>query len=101
MEVKVLKRTEQELRLEVIGESHTLLNLIQRELVKDPEVEIGGYDVVHPLERPVRSVLYIRTRGAKRPEEALFQAIERARAENEEFAKELDDALGHFKGAEG
>ena len=63
MELKVLKRTDRELRLEVVGESHTLLNLLQKELVKDPDVEIGGYDVIHPLERPIRSVLYVRTRG--------------------------------------
>ena len=101
MEIRVLERTEKELRLEVVGESHTLLNLIQKELVRDPDVEIGGYDIVHPLERPIRSILYIRTRGARRPEEALFQAVERARAMNEEFAKEFDEALGRFKGAEG
>ena len=101
MEVRVLKRTEQELKLEVIGESHTLLNLIQKELVKDPDVDIGGYDVVHPLEKPIRSILYIRMRGAKRPEEALFEAIERARAANEEFAREFEGALARLKGAEG
>jgi len=101
LEVRVLKRTEQELKLEVIGESHTLLNLIQKELVKDPDVDIGGYDVVHPLEKPIRSILYIRMRGAKKPEEALFEAIERARATNEEFAKEFEEALGHSKGTEG
>ncbi len=96
MEVRVLRRTDRELRLEVVGESHTLLNLIQKELVRDPEVDIGGYDVVHPLERPIRSILHIRMRGAKRPEQALLEAIERARATNEEFSKELEAALGRF-----
>ncbi|HEW89922.1 MAG TPA: hypothetical protein ENG43_01085, partial [Candidatus Bathyarchaeota archaeon] len=51
MELKVLSRTDRELRLEIVGESHTLLNLLQKELVADPEVEVGGYDIVHPLER--------------------------------------------------
>jgi len=101
VELKVLKRTEQELRLEVVGESHTLLNLLQKELVKDPAVEIGGYDVIHPLERPIRSVLYVRTTGAKRPEEALLEAIERARKTNEEFAQKLQEALASFSGREG
>jgi len=93
LEIKVLKRTERELRLEVVGESHTLLNLLQKELIKDEEVELGGYDVVHPLERPVRSILYVRTKGGKSPEQALLEAVERARAINREFAGKFSRAL--------
>ncbi|RLI11240.1 DNA-directed RNA polymerase subunit L [Candidatus Bathyarchaeota archaeon] len=98
MELRVLKKTDRELRLEVVGESHTLLNLLQKELVKDPEVEIGGYDVVHPLERPIRSILYVRTRGRKKPEEALLEAVDRARRINREFGELFAKALRSFKG---
>ena len=101
MELRVLKRGENELRLEVIGESHTLLNLLQKELVRDPEVEIGGYDIVHPLERPIRAILYVRTRGGKRPEDALLEAVRRAREMNREFAAKLDEALERFKSSAG
>jgi len=97
LELKVLRRTDNELRLEVIGESHTLLNLLQKELVSDPEVEMGGYDIIHPLERPIRAVLYVRTRGDKKAEEALLEAIERARAMNREFAEKLEAALAAFR----
>ena len=97
MEIKVLKKTERELRLEIVGESHTLLNLLQKELVRDPEVELGGYDVIHPLERPIRSVLYVRTRGSKSPGQALLEAVERAKALNKEFAEKLEEALRAFK----
>ena len=98
MELRVLKKTDRELRLEVVGESHTLLNLLQKELVKDPEVEIGGYDVVHPLERPIRSILYVRTRGRKKPEEALLEAVDRTRKTNREFRELFAKALRSFKG---
>jgi len=101
LELKVLKKTDRELRLEVIGESHTLLNLLQKELVRDPEVEIGGYDVIHPLERPIRSILYVRTRGSKRPEEALLEAVERARRTNQEFRELFSRALETFKTGSG
>ena len=97
MELKVLKKTDRELRLEVIGESHTLLNLLQKELVRDPEVEIGGYDVVHPLERPIRSILYVKTKGRKKPEEALLEAVERARETNKEFRELFTRALEAFR----
>ncbi len=98
MELRVLKKTDRELRLEVVGESHTLLNLLQKELVKDPEVEIGGYDVIHPLERPIRSILYVRTRGRKKPEEALLEAVDRTRKTNREFRELFAKALRSFKG---
>lgn len=93
MEIKVLKKGENELKLEVVGESHTLLNLLQKELVKDPDVEIGGYEVIHPLERPVRSVFYVRTRGGKKPVEAILEAIARAREMTQKFAAKLENAL--------
>jgi len=97
LEIKVLKKTEHELRLEIVGESHTLLNLLQKELVRDPEVELGGYDVIHPLERPIRSVLYVRTGGSKSPGQALLEAVERAKTLNKEFAEKLEEALKAFK----
>ena len=97
MEIRVLRKSDRELRLEVVGESHTLLNLLQKELVKDPEVEIGGYDIVHPLERPIRSILYVRTRGRKKPEEALVEAVQRAREANREFRELFTRALEAFR----
>jgi len=100
LEIRILKRTERELRIEVVGESHTLLNLLQRELVKDPEVEVGGYDVVHPLEKPIRSIMYIRTRG-KKPEEALLEAVGRAREISREFSELFSRALEAFRGRGG
>ncbi len=100
MEIKVLRRSENELRLEVVGESHTLLNLLQKELVRDPAVEIGGYEVVHPLERPVRSIFYVRTKGEKKPEEAILDAVARAREMGREFAAKFEEALARLPRAE-
>jgi len=96
VEIKILKRGDNELKLEVVGESHTLLNLLQKELVRDPAVEIGGYEVVHPLERPIRSVFYVRTRGDKRPEEAILEAVARARDMTREFMAKFEEALASF-----
>jgi len=100
LEIRVLRKGENELKLEVVGESHTLLNLLQKELVRDPAVEIGGYEVVHPLERPMRSIFYVRTRGEKKPEEAILEAVARAREMSREFAARLEEALARLPRAE-
>ncbi|MEM4701456.1 MAG: DNA-directed RNA polymerase subunit L [Candidatus Bathyarchaeia archaeon] len=87
MKVTVLKRTENELKVEVEGAGHTLCNLLQKRLLEDENVELAGYDISHPL-TPV-PVIYVRTKGNVKPEEALLKALEKASEMNEEFAKAL------------
>jgi DNA-directed RNA polymerase subunit L len=91
MEIKTLKRTSNELRIEVEGIGHTLCNLLQKRLVEDENVDLAGYDVPHPLASG--SIIYVRTKGKVRPEEALLAAVEKVREMNKEFGKELQRAL--------
>ncbi|MEM2466303.1 MAG: DNA-directed RNA polymerase subunit L [Candidatus Bathyarchaeia archaeon] len=91
MKVNVLKRTENELKIEVEGAGHTICNLLQKRLLEDENVELAGYDIPHPL-TPV-PVIYVRTKGKVKPEEALLKALEKAREMNEEFSKALLKAL--------
>jgi len=91
MEIKTLKRTSNELRIEVEGVGHTLCNLLQKRLVEDESVDLAGYDVPHPLASS--SVIYVRTKGSVRPEEALQRAVEKIRETNKEFGKEFQRAL--------
>ena len=49
MNVKILKKTEDELHLEFEGESHTLLNLIRTELLEDDRVLLATYDAKFPM----------------------------------------------------
>jgi DNA-directed RNA polymerase subunit L len=91
MKVNILKRTENELKIEVEGVGHTICNLLQRRLLEDENVELAGYDIPHPL-TPV-PVIYVRTKGKVKPEEALLKALEKAREMNEEFGKALQKAL--------
>jgi len=49
MKVNVLKRTGNELKIEVEGEGHSLLNLLQKTLLEDDSIEMAGYHVPHPL----------------------------------------------------
>jgi DNA-directed RNA polymerase subunit L len=91
MKVKMLKKTKNELRIEVEGIGHTIGNILQRKLAEGASVDLAGYDVPHPL--AYSSVIYVRTKGNVKPEEALLEAVEKVRDLNKEFSKELHLAL--------
>ena len=91
MKVKMLKRTSNELKLEVEGIGHTLCNLLQKRLLEDGNVALAGYDIPHPLVS--NPIIYVRTKGDVKPEEALRKAVKKAREINKEFGKELKKAL--------
>lgn len=91
MKVNILKRTENEIKIEVEGAGHTICNLLQKRLLEDENVELAGYDISHPL-TPI-PVIYVRTKGKVKPEEALLKALEKAREINEEFGKAFQKAL--------
>ncbi|MBS7647578.1 MAG: DNA-directed RNA polymerase subunit L [Candidatus Bathyarchaeia archaeon] len=91
MNIKVLKKTETELKLEVEGAGHTLCNLLQKKLLEDEDVDLAGYDIPHPLASS--PIIYVRTKGGKTPEEALLKAVDNLLEINEKFGKELEKAL--------
>jgi DNA-directed RNA polymerase subunit L len=91
MKIKTLKKTSNELKIEVEDAGHTLCNLLQKKLLEDESVDLAGYDVPHPLASS--SVIYVRTKGKAKPEEALLRAVEKAREMNKEFGKELQKVL--------
>ncbi|MEM2994586.1 MAG: DNA-directed RNA polymerase subunit L [Candidatus Bathyarchaeia archaeon] len=91
MRVRTLKETSNELKLEVEGIGHTLCNLLQKRLLEDERVDLAGYDIPHPLGSI--SLIYVRTKGKSRPQEALLRAIKKSREINESLRKELEKAL--------
>lgn len=91
MNVKVLKKTPNELRIEVEGAGHTLCSILQKRLLEDENVDLAGYDVPHPLAS--NPVIYVRTKGEEKPEQALRKAVDRARDINREFKKEFARAI--------
>lgn len=91
MKVKVLKKTANELRIEVEGAGHGLCNLLQKKLLEDKSVDMAGYDIPHPLVS--NPIIYVRMKGAAKPENALERAAEKAREANKAFRKELETAL--------
>ena len=87
----MLKKAANELKIEVEGAGHGLCNLLQKKLLEDNRVDLAGYDVPHPLAS--NPVIYVRMKGASKPEDALIKAAEKALKENGTFSKELKKAL--------
>jgi DNA-directed RNA polymerase subunit L len=99
MDIKVLQKTTDEMRIEISGEGHTLCNLLQKALLEDEMVETGGYRVEHPL---ISSpVVYVRMKEKrhpeKRPETALKEAAEKIRRRNREFISSFEKALKEWQ----
>jgi DNA-directed RNA polymerase subunit L len=92
MEVKVIQKTKNELRIEIVGEDHTFCNLLQNVLLEDKNVEIAGYDQPHPLIRS--SIVYVKTKRDYSPEKVLLAALSSITELNKEFSAKFDQAIG-------
>lgn len=92
MEIKVLNKTKNELKIEIVGEDHTVCNLLQKALLDDKSVEIAGYDQPHPLIR--KSIVSLRTKRDASPEKVLLAALSNIRELNKEFSEKFTQALG-------
>ncbi len=91
MNIKILKQTSNELKVEIEGAGHGLCNLLQKRLLENPQVEQAGYDVPHPLAS--NPVIYVRMKGKADPKQALLQAAAKAQESNQAFGKALEAVL--------
>ena len=91
MKINVVKKSGNELKIEIVGGSHGLCNLLAKRLLEDKTVEFAGYDVPHPLASSPN--IYLRMKGKAKPEDALVRAVEKVREANDAFSKELDSVL--------
>lgn len=94
MKVNVLKMEEKELKLEIQEEGHSLLNALQKVLLRNQSVELAGYDAPHPLVNA--SVLYVRTKGSEKPVSAIVEAAKELSSEAEGFWKAFQEALKEY-----
>ena len=92
MELKILSKSKNELRLEIVGEDHTFCNLLQNVLLQDKNVELAGYDQPHPLIRS--SIVYLRTKREASPEKTLLNALTNIQELNKEFNEKFGKAVG-------
>jgi len=77
VKINVLKKSGNELKIEIEGGTHGLCNLLQKRLLEDKTVDFAGYDVPHPLVS--NPIIYVRMKGNAKPEDALIKAVEKIR----------------------
>lgn len=92
MEVKLLSKSKNELKIEIIGEDHTFCNLLQNVLLENKDIEIAGYDQPHPLIRS--SIVYLRTKRDVSPERVLLNALTNIQGLNKEFTEKFTKVVG-------
>ena len=95
MKIKVLKQTDNELKLEIEGEGHSLLNLLQKALLEDDNIAMAGYDVPHPLFD--RGILYVQTKDKQNPEDVVKEAVKKVQTLNKDFDKSFKKASKAYK----
>jgi DNA-directed RNA polymerase subunit L len=89
MELNILSKTDRELEVELVGETHTLLNMLKDILIKDERVEAAFYDMKYvSISEPI---LYIKTNGTD-PIEVLKDAASKIIAQCDEFADVFSEA---------
>jgi len=86
MDVRVIRKEEKVIEVELVGENETLLNLLKQRLLQHPDVESASYLVGHPLLDQPRLVLHMR-KG--KPEVALKAAAKELREELDKFETEF------------
>jgi DNA-directed RNA polymerase subunit L len=91
VKIKVLNKSENELKIEIEGGTTGICNLLAKRLLEDKTVEFAGYDIPHPLAS--NPIIYVRMKGAAKPEDALIKAVQKVRETNDAFSKELTRVL--------
>ncbi|MCD5409952.1 MAG: DNA-directed RNA polymerase subunit L [Methanocellales archaeon] len=90
MDINIFERTDDEVRLEIRGEDHTLLNALRSILLQDDRIKIASYDIKHPgISDPV---LYIRTKDID-PIIALNDAATLLGKQCDSFKRKFKDAI--------
>ena len=95
MKVNVIKSSDNELKLEIEGAGHSLLNVIQKTLLEDSNIEVAGYHVPHPLIDS--GVLYIHTKEKQNPETVVLEATQKVLDLSKDFQNAFKKASKSYK----
>jgi len=97
LKLRIVKDEGGRLEMEVGGEGHTLLNLLQSSLLRNKDVKMAGYSKPHPLIN--RSILYVDAEG-KSAKEALLTAAQDAKNLIDEFKPQFEEGVAEFRKGE-
>jgi len=91
MELELVKKEDGSLLVKIVGENHTLCNLLREELNKDENVVSAAYTIEHPLTESPK--FYVKIKKGKSPERALSGAADRIVEQLEDLRKQLQKVL--------
>lgn len=91
MELKIVDKGEDFVKIEVKGESISFVNLIKEELWNDEDVLEAAWIKEHPYMAEPK--LYVKMRGKSKPEVAIEKALKRIRVKVKELEEEFKRAL--------
>lgn len=83
MKLNIVSEESDRIEMEVGGEGHTLLNLLQDSMHAHNDVRMAGYTKPHPLMD--RSSLFITVKKGKDPKKVLIESAEDAKARITDF----------------
>ena len=79
MEIKIIEQTKNRLKFELLGKTHTLTNILSKELWNDKSVVVAGYTLPHP--QVSNAALVVETKQGS-PKKSLMAAISRLKKKN-------------------
>jgi DNA-directed RNA polymerase subunit L len=93
MELRVIEKTEEELRIEVAGEGHTFMNVLKGTLLENDDVAAATYDV-NPEQSGGQTdpILSIKTEGGADPLDVLEDAAGDVSGKTEALRSAFEDA---------
>lgn len=83
------------MKFEIEGETHTLCNLLEKVLLEDETVDMAAYNVPHPL--TPNAIIYIRTKGHRKPETALKEAGKKILQKEKQFETAFEKELENWE----
>jgi len=95
LKINIVKSSDNELKIEVEGAGHSLLNVLQKTLLEDENIEVAGYHVPHPLIDS--GVLYVQTKTKQKPEEVILEATKKVLDLSKDFQKSFKKASKDYK----
>ena len=87
MKVKVLEKKKDKLKVEIDGESHTLLNLLRENAWKE-KVEQASYMIEHPYLAKPKIIV-----RAKNPKKILVDSAQKIATDAKDFSREFSRAM--------
>lgn len=89
--VKLLKREGNTIEMELVGEDHTIANLIAKYAIRKPGVVYSSYIISHPLIG--NPVIVLSTDGSRDPLDVIEEVLRDIIKDASEFQRAFEEAL--------